>query len=172
MNQEVFQSNKVILFLIVGAFCMIATVVYFQAEFPIWILPIVYIVGVFIIFTSLKTKVIIENGKLRYEKLGGGEEVDLKNVAQIIVREVETIVDRNSKHESSQHQGGDIRVGSISVTGNQRNVDQERKVERIVYVLDLEGRTVFSFPANIIRFTQRSKFRDAIHIINPNIEVF
>src|SRR5690625_2895180 len=151
MNREVFQSNKIILFLIIGAICIVATIVYFQAEFPIWILPIVYIVGIFIIFTSIKTKIIIENGKLRYEKLGGGEEVDLKNVAQIIVREVETIVDRSSKNESSQHQGGDIRIGGISITGKQRNVDQERKVERIVYVLDLEERTVFSFPANIIR---------------------
>lgn len=172
MTREVFQSNKIILFLIVGAVCIIATGVYFQADFPVWILPIVYIVGFFIIFSSLKTKIIIEDGRLRYEKFGGGEEVDLKNVTQIIVREVETIVDRNSKHESNEHQGGDIRIGGISITGNQRNVDQERKVERIVYVLDLEGRTVFSFPANTIRFTQRAKFREAIHMVNPTIEVF
>lgn len=172
MNREVFQSNKIVLFGIIGAVFVGAIIAYIQVRFPIWILPIAFAVGGLIVFSSLKTKIIIEDGKMRYEKLGGGDEVDLKNIAQIVIREVETIVDKSQNQPGVQSQGSDVRLGQVRINHNEQNVNQERQVERIVYVFDLEGRTVFSFPASLIRFTQRSKFREAIHMINPAIEVF
>lgn len=172
MNREVFQSNKIILFIIIAAVYIGITIAYFQANFSIWILPLVFIAGIFIIFTSLRTKLIIEDGILRYEKLGGGNEVELKNVSEIVMREVETIVDKSNEQRPFQDQGGDVKLGSIRINNNQQHVDQERKVEKIIYILDGAGRTIFSFPANVIRFTERTRFKEAILAVNSNIQVF
>lgn len=174
MDRAVFQSNKVILFGILGIVVIGMTVAYFNIHFPVFILPIVYVIVIFIAITTLKTKVVIEDGMLRYEKLFGGEEVELKHVAQIVVREVETIVD-NHKNDPSRHslddRNVDVKFGNIRINDGPR-VDQERKVEKIVYVIDEMGRTMFSFPAGVIRFTERKRFREAIQHVNPNIHVF
>lgn len=172
MNREVFQSNKIILFLIVAALCIGMTIAYFQADIPIWILPIVFIAGIAFIFSSLKTKIIIEDGLLRYEKLMGGEEVELKGVSQIIMREVETIVNNSHERHAEENQGGDVKLGSMRINHKQQHVDQKRQVERIIYILDEAGRTVFSFPANVIRFTERTRFKEAVLSVNSNIQVF
>jgi len=168
VDREVFQSNKFIVIGIVVAIVIGLTIVYFQTDLPIWILLIVALVGVFVIFSSMKSKVVIEKGLLRYEKIGGGEEVPLNKVSQIVKREVETIVNRNKDGETVQ--GGGISIGKLKI--NQQNVNQERQVEKIFYVLDKEGRTFFSFPASLIGFRHRTRFREAVQAVNPDIDVF
>lgn len=172
MDREVFQSNNLILFLIIGSLFAGMTIAYFQADLPIWVLPIVLVIGIFIIFSSIRTKLVVEDGQLRYEKLIGKEEVELKRVSQIVVREIETIVNKSSNHDSNLNQGSDIKRGSVTINSNHHHVDQERKIEKYIYILDEAGQTFFSLPANLVSSSQKARFREVVHAVNPNIEVF
>lgn len=173
MERAVFQSNKVILIAIITAIFIGSIIVYLQTDLPIWIIPIVLVAGVFFIFASIKTKLVIEDGMLRYEKLTGGDEADLQKVSHIVMREVETIVDNSPMNHSQHNREEDVKFGNIRINNNnQQQVDQERKVEKLIYVLDDSGRTFFSFPANVVRFTHRTRFKEAIQAVNPDIQVF
>jgi len=171
LSREVFQTNKYIVIGIVSAIFIGITIFYFQVDFPILVLPIVAVIGLLVIISTIKTKVVIENGFLRYEKIGRGEEVDLKKVGQIVTREVETIVDRKTDRTDRTSQNSGFSKGKFGIN-NHHNVDQERKIEKVVYVIDKEGRTFFSFPGNLIGFRQRTRFREAVQAVNPQIEVF
>lgn len=173
MERTVFQSNKMIPIVILAVIVIGSIVGYFQMNIPIWIVPIVLVVGGFVIFGMFKTKLVIEDGFIRYEKLGGGDEVDLKKVSQIVMREVETIVNKESPHDRDRfHNQEDVKLGTIRINNNEQPINQERQVEKIIYVLDAEGRTIFSMPANAVRFTERRRFAEAIHAVNPDIQVF
>lgn len=174
MSREVFQANKIVLFVIMGVVFVGVTIAYLNSIFPVFVLPIVFVIGLFIIISSMKTKLIVEDGMLRYEKLFGGEEVELKRVSQIIIREVETMVSNSTSQSVFNEQDNatsEIRVGNVRLSSGQ-NVDAERKIEKVMYVQDASGRTIFSAPANLVGFSQRKRFREAIHKDNPNIHVF
>lgn len=172
MNNETFQVNKFFVIGIVGVVCAAFTVAYFLSDLPIWVLPIVLVIGALIVVSSIKTKLVIEDGLLRYEKWGGGDEVPLARVAQIVTREVETIVNRTVS-ESGTHGGntGGVTIGKVRL-GNRQNLEQERSTEKVVYVLDEAGRTFFSFPASMIGFKHRTRFKEAVKAVNPRIEIF
>lgn len=152
MERTVFQSNKMI---------------------PIGILAVL-VVGELVVFSQSKSKLVIEDGMLRYQTLRGGDEVDLKNASEIVIREVETIVDKSSPHDwDAFYDWEDVKGGTLRIGGNNsRPVDQERQVQKIIYIIDHDGRTIFSMPANMVRFTERTRFAEAIHAVNPDIQVF
>lgn len=164
MDREVFQSNKMIAFITVVAIFIGVTIAYLKAGFPVGVFAVASIFGVLFLVPAFKTKLIIEDGMLRYEKIGGKEEIDLVKVSQILTREVETIVNRDNESSSSRNSGNKVRFSNTA--------NQERQVKKIIYILDETGRTIFSVPANLVGFTQQTRFKEAIHSINPNIEVF
>jgi len=131
--------------------------------FLILLLPVLFIFGL------LKTKLVIEDGVLRYEKIIGGEEIALKNVAQIVTREIEVIT--TTSHADNHNQNHNQSQG-LSFGRNQQAVNQERSTQKVIYVLDDAGRTFFSFPAGFITRKDRQRFQDAITAVNPNIQVF
>lgn len=167
MDREVFQTNKMILFVIIGIVFVGLTYGSLVYDLPIFFLGLFCVIAVFIVLSAIRTKIVIENGILRYEKVIGGEEVALKHVTQIITREVETIVNHVNERQVSKRRGGKI----IGVGFGQENVDQERKVEKVMYILDETGKTIFSVPANLVGFTQRARFKEAILKENPAIEI-
>lgn len=164
MGAAVFKTNP---FTAIGLPILITGVIlgiYFMVgDMPPWILLLLIVPIVFAV-TGQKNKVIITDRHLRYEKLFGSDEVPLDRVAQIVIREVETIVDNQSNSNNR------------SLTSNQRGqhqpINQQRKVERLYYVLDDSGRTFLSFPTRLIGGQQRQRFEDAILAVNPNIELF
>lgn len=165
VEQEVFKANFFMTFILPIIITVGILVVYFAVDgIPPWILALLIIPVVFAV-TGQRTKLIVENGMLRYEKVFGGEEVSLKNVSQIMMREVETIIDKNPDSFTNNQQ-------RQSINRNVNQVNQERKVEKIFYVLDESGRTIFSFPANMVSFRDRRRFEEAISASNPNIQVF
>lgn len=164
MDREVFQSNKMIAFITVIVIFIGVTIAYLKADFPIEMFAVASIFGVLFLLPALKTKLIIEDGMLRYEKRGGKEEVELAKVSQILAREVETIVNKDNEPSSFQSSGSRIKFSN--------NLNQERQVQKVIYILDGAGRTILSVPANLVGFTQRIRFKEAIHAVNPNIEVF
>lgn len=170
MNREVFQSNKIVAVSMTAVVFIGVTIAYLKAGMPIWIFAIAFVFGLLLIIPAFTTKLIIEDGMLRYKKIFGGEEVELENVSQIVIREVETIVDSN-QHSSFQESSSGIQAGGLMI-GNQQQTNQERQVKKFIYILDDVGRTMFSIPANIVGFTQRTRFKEAIHLVNPNIDVF
>lgn len=173
MDRTVFQPNRVIPIVIFAVVIIGSVIGYIQMNLPIWIIPIALLVGGFVVFSMYKTKLVIEDGFLRYEKLGGGDEVELSKVSHIVMREVETIVNKESPHERDEFMNRtDVNLRTIRISDNIRPVDQERKVEKIIYVLDADGRTIFSMPANVVRITERRRFAEAINAVNPNIQVF
>ncbi len=172
MSNETFQANKFVVIGIVIVVCAAFIFAYFVSDLPIWVIPIVAGMGAVIVVSSIKTKVVIEDGLLRYEKWGGGDEVPLARVSQIVTREVETIVNRTVSGSSSHGSNtGGVTLGKIRL-GNNENIEQERSTEKVVYVLDEAGRTIFSFPASMIGFKHRTRFKDAVNAVNPKIEVF
>lgn len=171
MERIIFTENKLITYAIVFGIATIATLLFvFMDNIPILVLPVAYLISLFIWITSIRTKVIIENGSLRYERLIGGEEVALQDVAQIVQREVETIVDKNRDGERSRRSGRGMRIGNVRF-GDGKPVNEEREVKKIIYVMDEAGRTIFSFPANVIRFSERQRFREIVQKSNPKIRV-
>ena len=145
-------------------FCGGFLVFYFQSDMPAWALLLVGVITFIIVVSSLKTKLIIEENILRYEKVFGWDEVSLDKVSQIIMREVETIVEKDpSSSRDRQRKDFDMQG---------HRVNEERQVEKIIYVLDESGRTYFSFPARMIGLRNRTRFKEVIHGVNPNIEVF
>lgn len=160
MDQHVFKKNNFVAIILPLIIAVIILVAYFKiTDLPPWIL-VAFLIPVFMIIHGQRTKVIIGDGLLRYEQVFRDEEVLLKDVAQIITREVEIIVDRN---EHSQPRDG------FSIDTNQ--VNQEREVQKVVYVLDESGRTFFSFPASLISRKDRTRFQEAVTTINPDIRV-
>ena len=170
MNEQVFKQSIiggiVISVAIVGVFIFF----FFMQSvtnpflFLILLLPIVFIIGL------QKTKLVIEDGVLRYEKIVGGEEISLKNVAQIVTREIEVITtshadNHNHNHNHNQKKG-------ISFGNNQQAVNQERSTQKVIYVMDEAGRTFFSFPASLVTRKDRQRFEEAVTAVNPNIQVF
>ncbi|MBO1910254.1 hypothetical protein [Sporosarcina sp. 6E9] len=167
MQPQIFKANLLVSVVIPIIIAVVIVALYFTNEsMPAWTL-LLLIVPVIFSAAQLKTKLVIEKDLLRYEKLFGGNEVSLNNVSEIVTREVETIVERNQQHDNHH-----VRPSGLSFSSNQMNpVNQERKVERLVYVLDASGRTHFSFPAGLIGFKNRQNFIDAVNAANPNITV-
>ena len=163
MNQEVFKQSiiggVVVTIAIIGVFSF-----FFFGQgntspllFLILLLPIVFIGGL------LKTKLVIEDDVLRYEKIFGGEEISLKNVAQILTREMEFINTSNLSdfnHNRKQGLSQNMAVG------------ESRSTQKVVYVMDDTGRTFFSFPASLVTRKDRRRFEDAVTAVNPNIQLF
>lgn len=157
MDNEVFKVNPFLAIILPLLITVGILIVFFVADVPPWIL-VLLIVPIIFAVTGQKNKLIIRDGILRYEKLFGTQETSLHNVTQIVLREVETIVDKDpSQRDRNKHQS----VGSVN---------QERKVEMIFYVLDESGRTIFSFPANLISIRDKRRFEEAVSAINSNIE--
>ena len=146
MNEQVFKQSIiggiVISVAVVGVFIFLFFVQSVTNPFLFLILlfPVIFILGI------QKTKLVIENDVLRYEKLFGGEEISL-----------------NTKNQNRS---------GISFGGNNQAVNQERSTEKVVYVIDDAGRTFFSFPAGLVTRKDRSRFEEAVTAINPNIQVF
>jgi len=164
MDQEVFKANFFIAIILPIIITVVILGVYFIADnAPYWVLSLLIIPVIFAV-AGHKTKLIVEKGVLRYEKVFGGEEVSLNKVSQIVIREVETIVERSPNSINNTQKSG------LNINVNQAN--QERRVEKIVYLLDGSGRTIFSFPANLVGFRDRRRFEEAVITVNPNIEVF
>lgn len=163
MGQEVFKANFFMAIILPIIITVVILGIYVVSDVPPWVLVLLIIPVIFAV-AGHKTKLIVENGVLRYEKVFGGEEVSLKKVSQIVIREVETIVNKNPDHFNNNQRPG--------FTRNVNQVDQERKVEKLYYVLDESGRTIFSFPANLVGFRDRRRFEEAIIAENPNIELF
>lgn len=164
MEQSTFKTNPIFsigLPILITAALLVA---YFVVkDLPPWILFLLIVPVVFFV-TGLKNKIVIADGHLRYEKVFGKQEVPLNKVAQIVMREVETIVDtRSSPNDNSMR---------TNRHGHNQPINQERKVEKLYYILDDSGRTFFSFPARLISFNNRQSFEDAVRAVNPNIEVF
>lgn len=167
INQQVFKQSIVGgIVLSVAALGALIFFYYLQGNtspmlFLILLLPVLFIFGL------LKTKLVIEDGVLRYVKIIGGEEIALKNVAQIVTREIEVITTTShaDNHNRNQSQG-------LSFGSNQQAVNQERSTQKVIYVLDDAGRTFFSFPASFITRKDRQRIQDAITAVNLNIQVF
>src|SRR5699024_5598789 len=136
-------------------------------------LPIAYLISLFIWITSIRTKVIVENGLLRYERLIGGEEVSLKSVKEIVQREEVTFRYKGSKTKTTRtgrskpttRRTNDttlksIRIGNFRI-GESDAMNEEREVKKLIFVIDEAGRTIFKFPANVIRLSERQRFREA-----------
>lgn len=161
IQQEVFQSSKIWFIIIFGVAFVGVTIATFVVELPLWASVLVLVIGVSAVLGAIKTKIIVHDSFLYYDTLfGRKEEVDLKKVPQIVIREVETIVDRTEPTTQTTH---NRRVHAVN---------EARQVSRIMYVLDKDGRTIFSFPASLIRFSDRNRFRQAVQAVNPEIETF
>src|SRR5690625_743060 len=127
MDQEVFKANFFTAIILPIIITVVILGVYVVTDMPPWVLALLIIPVVFSI-AGHKTKLIVDNDVLRYEKVFGGEEISLKKVSKIVVREVETIVNKNTDHFNSQQAPGSTR--------NVNQVSQERKVEMFYYILD------------------------------------
>lgn len=164
MNQQIFKTNFFMAIILPIIIVIVILGIYFIADdVPLWIL-LLLIIPLILAVAGQKTKLIVDNGVLRYEKVFGGEEVSLKKVSQIIIREVETIVNKTPDTSNNNHSPG--------INRNVNHVNQERQVEKVFYLLDESGRTIFSFPANLIGFRDRRRFEEAVTAENPNIELY
>lgn len=167
MGREQFTSSKWIIYCVFGISAIFFAIAFLLTDIGVWPLLLVIFTGALFIYFSSKSKLVIEEGQLRYEKIIGKEEVELKNVAKIVLREVETIgsppLTAQTNREISREDMNFL---------HDRFHTQERKVEQIVYVIDEYGHTVFSFPGSLIKWSERARFRQAVHKYNPKIEVF
>src|SRR5699024_192887 len=111
---------------IIGVF--IGFIIY--SELPILIVIVPILIGAIIIFSIAKTRILISEGTFYYEKIRRIDRVALKDVAIIMQREVETIVETES---NASHNRQDNRS---QITMANRPTSQERKIERIIYLLD------------------------------------
>lgn len=170
MEKEIFKENFVGPSLLVLVIIGIAVVSITKFSLPWWGGLLALFVAGFIILLYLKSKVVIENGEIRYEKLGSIDEVALKHVHEIITREVETIVDKSNNHGRKTSGGGSITIKGVTLGGGQAK-NQRREVKRYMYINDYDGRTIFSFPAKMIGRLHRRRFIEAVHQYNPNIEI-
>lgn len=161
MDQEVFKANFFMAIILPIIITTVILGIYAVTDVPPWILALLIVPVVFAV-AGHKTKLIVDNDVLRYEKVFGGEEISLKKVSQIVLREVETIVNKNPDHFNNHERPG--------FTRNVNQVDQERKVEKLYYVLDESGRTIFSFPAGLVGRSNRQRFEESITAINPTID--
>ena len=117
--------------------------------------PVLFLVVLFplpFILSALRTKLVIENDQLRYQKVFGAEEVSLKDVSQIATKVVGIKLSN--------------RLTLIS-EGNQ-NSDSETHI----YVSDETGQTFFTFPEGLIRVKDRARFKELVTNVNPNVKVF
>src|SRR5699024_9513553 len=135
MQEEVFQVNKSVqyafIIVIIGVF--IGFIIY--SELPTLFVLVPILIGAIIIFSIAKTRILISEGTFYYEKIGRIDRVALKDVAIIMQREVETIVETDSNtSQNRQHNRGQFTIGN-------RPTNQERKIERIIYLLDKKERT-------------------------------
>lgn len=169
MNEEVFESNRVVIFSVVVILNIGLIIAYFMTDFPLWFVLVALPVSILIGISTMKTKLIIKDGHLRYETWTGGEEVDLMNVGQIVTREVETVRGRTTGPSGTGTQPSGISVGSVKLSSAE---DQERQTEKVIYIIDQDGRTFFSFPASMVGRKHRTRFREGIHAVNPEIDVF
>lgn len=160
MDQQIFKANTFIALILPIIIAIGILVAFFNiSSLPVWAL-VALIIPAFIAIHGHRTKVIVDDGILRYEQLFKSEEVELKNVSQIVTREVETIVDR--RHDASHPN---------EFGAGHNHVNQEREVKRIVYVLDEAGRTFFSFPASLIGGKKKLSFKESVTNVNPEIQV-
>lgn len=166
MNSEVFKGFK---FLEVGItlalFCVFLAL-YSKVGIPTWALFFIAIPCFIIILSALKTKVVIEDGSLRYERLGRVEKIELEKVTEILIREVEEFVneDGNTINDSAG-----ITIGNIRLSNSTQ--EQKRVVKKIIYLMDKEDQTFFSFPASMIRHKDRLRFIEAVKTVNANIKI-
>ena len=109
MQPQIFKANLLVSVVIPIIIAVVIVILYFTNEsMPAWTL-LLLIVPVIFSAAQLKTKLVIENDLLRYEKLFGGNEVSLNDVAESDKREIETIVDRN------QHDSHNVRPSGLSL---------------------------------------------------------
>ncbi|MCZ2256946.1 hypothetical protein [Sporosarcina sp. G11-34] len=167
MNQQVFKQSLVGGVVLSVAILGVFIFFYFGQGNISPMLFLILLLPVLFIFGLLKTKLVIEDGVLRYVKIIGDEEIALINVAQIVTREIEVITttSRADNHNQNQNQGLSFRSG-------QQAVNQERSTQKVIYVMDDAGGTFFSFPASFITRKDRQRFQEAVTAVNPNIEVF
>lgn len=153
MNQEVFKGNYfVVAILPVLTFIFITAgiIALFNIDnnIPIWAYTF-YIIPIVFAMAGQATKLIVEDGILRYEYgiiFKRVEEVDLKNVSKIEIRMVEKWVeDSDGKPEI------------------------ERK--KYAYVMDDSDRVFFPFSADLINRKNRPRFEAAINEVNPIIKI-
>lgn len=164
MDQEVFKTNFFMAIILPIIITVVILSIYLIADgVPTWVLALL-IIPVFFAFAGYKTKLIVENGMLRYIQVFGFDEVSLNKVSKIVIREVEAIVNINPDSFNNNQSSSSNRIVM------QRN--QERRVEKFFYLLDESGRTIFTFPANLIEFRDRRRFEEAVTYANPNIELF
>lgn len=168
MQGEVFQVNKSLqyafIIVIIGVF--IGFIIY--SELPILIVIAPILIGAIIIFSIAKTRILISEGTFYYEKIRRIDRFALKDVAIIMQREVETIVETDSNASHNRHRQDNRDQFTI---GN-RPTNQERKIERIIYLLDKKERTFLSFPANLIQVKDRDRFIQTVHEVNPEVEIY
>ena len=164
MNQHVFKQSIIGGVVVTVALLGVFSFFFFGQGntspllFLLLLLPVLFIVGL------LKTKLVIEDDVLRYVKIIGGEEISLKNVAQIVTREIEII---NTSNVSDFNRNRKQNSGRNMIVG-----DQERSTQKVVYVIDDAGRTFFSFPAGLVTRKDRQRFEEAVTAVNPNIQLF
>lgn len=162
MDQEIFKQNTIRLVVISSILTGIFLFLFiWNGDWPFGLLFLL-IFPVALIYSGVKTKLVIEDDVLRYQMLIGSKEVSLKEVSQIITRELEIIstsnlgdFTQNTKQESVQN----IRPGD------------ERSTEVRVYLLDESNEAIFSFPAYLINPENQSRFEDTVTTINPRIKI-
>ncbi|HZW68670.1 MAG TPA: hypothetical protein VFF20_08715 [Pseudogracilibacillus sp.] len=153
MKQEVFKGNYfVVAILPVLTFIFITAgiIALFNIDnkIPVWAYTL-YIIPVVFAMAGQATKLIVEDGMLRY-KYGiffkRVEEVDLKNVSKIEIRMVKRWVeDSEGKPEI------------------------ERK--KYAYVMGDSDRVFFPFSADLINRKNRPRFEAAVNEVNPTIKI-
>src|SRR5690625_4799507 len=94
MNRVVFRPNIVITFIIFIAMVILSVFLYVKLDFPMITIPIIVLLAFLIFIPAVRNKIIIEDGVLRYEKIGRTEFADLKRVSQIVKKEEITYVDK------------------------------------------------------------------------------
>lgn len=147
MNQEVFKTGMIKSIILPVLIATVLLVVYFSVDdIPTWILIFLIIPIVFAI-AGQTTKLVLEDDMLHHYSgilVKNVDKVPLHDVAQIVTRVVES-------------------------WGTNTDGQSELQREKVTYVLDAEGRTIFTFSADLISGANRQRFVEGIHNINPNI---
>lgn len=162
MNKNVFKQNTTRLVVIPAVLTVVFLFLFFgYGNWPFELLFLV-IFPIALIYSGIKTKLVIEEDVLRYHMLIGNKEISLKDVSQIVTRELEIISTSNLSdftHHTKQAPIQDIKP------------EEKQSTEVRFHLLDKSGKSILSFPAYLINPEDQSRFEDTVTTINPRIKI-
>lgn len=129
MSRTVFRENIFISFIVFIVMVVLAIILYVKLELPIIVVPIVILIAFSIFIPAIRKKVVIEDGTLRYEKIGKTESVALQEVSQIVRKEQLTYVDKHISSHDNEKNSGNIKLGK---TGFKQANPKEKNMKKFV----------------------------------------